>query len=1155
MEDNGNPTRMTKYLFHSSSQAEDVALSSDQQAVSDAQEREMNKSTQYLTLRTNSKTTSPSSRGRTSAPASQRRLYSGATYTRDKPTAAQSITYEDNEEQLETKSMKLKRILYGSLSSSSLEKSVRLPSSSSVNSNFNKKTKQVERKGGSQEHELSYQHQAVIATATSSTKKFTDGHGRPYIDRNSTRNTDSQSSDSRRHRTTQNRCSAETRALRRSEEQRNTKMMLVKPRGDVAESTPNITVESKLLESSTTDSGMLHSFTRGSKLDNKNKIEKKESMARKKIIDRRSEKSNLGNNNMGDEFCWMPPALTNPICSDYRYDRPTAESKRKKDPDARDSTGEEKPKSKPFFGTSTLQNDKKSKPDVMKYQSQENLVDKIPPVFEVTLTVPLDDDSTLGTEGTYLDRFPKKNKRSQEKQRKKIKTQQNEAIIIQEAATDQPKPHAMDSWLPGGVQSTNYEPEIPFKETEKKKRHSQQSSSLRKNILEVPGNSDYKHIKNIVSSTTKASWNNAIQRDDPPANEYMFPYDPKKLYHQQVLPGQSDSVDVDTFHDDSFEHYYSSELGNTPETSIAGSHNPQQYVLSSARPLTSWVPPSMEGQGDAVDLNPTRIYVNSIMTKKRSRSYINSLIAKKRSCLPLSHSAVFAQRSSGEPHDNETTDPSQLSANFPDEVGGITVSGNSAPPSNPTIHSRSSKKSFEDPEISTSEYSQNTSREGSSLSKRSGKVHDTEQGWETSQSTDVVMPRPCTTSSSPWSAVKESSKKGFQSDSYKGGRKMIILICLFSVLVVAGAIVVVVLWKLGILFDDSTSQPEPNEFSTPTSISPTTTSTQAPSMAPVIRDNPSAFAPSQNYSSSPINVPLVEESERGTDLFNLVVDAYPQGRAALQAPDSPQGKALQWLLESTVNGETFIDERVLQRYVLATIYYSTNGDEWTNNTAWLSELDECEWWSTAEKVCDEFGRYRKLDLQENNLVGSLPSELVILSNSLMTINVRDNALSGQLPSLLVADLTNLEVLDLSSNAFSGELSPRLFDARKLTRLSLFENMLSSFIPADLGKLTELYVLDFGSNKLTSTIPTEVGKLSKLTGLSLFNNMLSGAIPTEILELQNLNMLYIDSNNFEANVPEEVCLIDLEEFWSDCEEIQCTCCTTCCSDNFGCFAAL
>uniref|UniRef100_A0A7S4AAL6 L domain-like protein n=1 Tax=Pseudo-nitzschia australis TaxID=44445 RepID=A0A7S4AAL6_9STRA len=730
-------------------------------------------------------------------------------------------------------------------------------------------------------------------------------------------------------------------------------------------------------------------------------------------------------------------------------------------------------------------------------------------------------------------------------------------------------PRDIKSWVPYPIQQANYKLEIPIVSKENNELNIQQSSSLHRRDLNNPGNGDYPYITNILSNVARKSGNGVSERDDPPGVAYVLSHDPGNVRKQRFVLETSDSTQPDTLDDNSSKKYSLPEPDDKLENSLSGNYKTQQCLASSVKPITSWVPPSMKGRGGNLDLDPTRIYINSLMTKKRSNPSVPSSVDDR-------------QRASGEPYGIGTTGISELSAKSPDELRGVPRSEYAAPqPPNiyPDDFSRPSTNDFEELEgITRSKYSQNAPLPklvelpyGSSHSKRSEALHDPERTANTS------MPQPCApqnrqvqmneeeiefrNSESSSSSASLSSfsagklqKQSHLPSSYKRGKTIILLMSSSAVLIIASAIVVVVLWQLGILFHFNESQSGPNDVAMPTSPIPVISLTSAPIPAPVVVDTPTSLAPQQIFSRSPLrtNSPTLARLESGIDLFNIIIVAYPQGRLALQDPSTPQGKALEWL-ESSINIGISTEQRLLQRYVLATFYYSTNGDDWVNNSAWLSELDECNWWSTAQTVCDELGRYKKLDLQGNNLVGSLPPELVILSNSLETTNVRKNVLSGELPSSIISQLVNLEVLDLSSNVFSGQLSSQLFDAKKLTRLSLFENNISSSIPTELGKLTELNILDFGSNKLKSTIPSTIGKLSKLTGLSLFDNTLSGKIPPEISELRNLEMLYIDSNNFEDPLPTEVCLLNLKEFWSNCEEIQCTCCTTCCSDNFGCFA--
>ena len=274
---------------------------------------------------------------------------------------------------------------------------------------------------------------------------------------------------------------------------------------------------------------------------------------------------------------------------------------------------------------------------------------------------------------------------------------------------------------------------------------------------------------------------------------------------------------------------------------------------------------------------------------------------------------------------------------------------------------------------------------------------------------------------------------------------------------------------------------------------------------------------------------------------------------ALDDPLSPQSLALRWL-ESSANSAVTTEESYLQRYALATLYFATSGDGWTENTSWLSNTNECSWKSTKPTsigICDPLGRYLELQLESNNLRGSLPPELVLLSNSLKVISLLGNSIVGTVPTFIV-DMKSLERFDVSSNQLRGPIPEVLGQATSLKQLTLYDNNLFSTIPASLGSLNRLEVLDLGSNDLSGTVPSTFGQLSRLVGLSVFGNFLTGSLPTELSNLAALELLYVDSNDLGPPLPGGICELNLVEFWSDCEEIQCLCCTTCCSDDFGCY---
>ena len=81
------------------------------------------------------------------------------------------------------------------------------------------------------------------------------------------------------------------------------------------------------------------------------------------------------------------------------------------------------------------------------------------------------------------------------------------------------------------------------------------------------------------------------------------------------------------------------------------------------------------------------------------------------------------------------------------------------------------------------------------------------------------------------------------------------------------------------------------------------------------------------------------------ELESLLSSVSFDNGTALQTPSTPQNDALIWLANNT-NLDSYSDARKIQRYVLATLYYSTNGAQWLDNTDWLTDLDECTWYNS-----------------------------------------------------------------------------------------------------------------------------------------------------------------------------------------------------------------
>jgi hypothetical protein len=90
------------------------------------------------------------------------------------------------------------------------------------------------------------------------------------------------------------------------------------------------------------------------------------------------------------------------------------------------------------------------------------------------------------------------------------------------------------------------------------------------------------------------------------------------------------------------------------------------------------------------------------------------------------------------------------------------------------------------------------------------------------------------------------------------------------------------------------------------------------------------------------------------------------------------------------------------------------GQGWDNINLWLSDADECKWYSSEmdNEVCNSDRELDEIDLDNNGMSGSLPwRELAILSSQVLVMDYFENDLRGRIPAQLGA-FTSLLVLDL-----------------------------------------------------------------------------------------------------------------------------------------------
>jgi hypothetical protein len=109
----------------------------------------------------------------------------------------------------------------------------------------------------------------------------------------------------------------------------------------------------------------------------------------------------------------------------------------------------------------------------------------------------------------------------------------------------------------------------------------------------------------------------------------------------------------------------------------------------------------------------------------------------------------------------------------------------------------------------------------------------------------------------------------------------------------------------------------------------------------------------------------------------LIPVAFDNGKA-LREQSTPQNNALNWLANNT-NLDSYSNVTKIQRYALATLFFSTSGTSWNEKDEWISDFDECRWYNSGSSLCTH-GSVETLNLWGNNLVGTIPNELALLTN-------------------------------------------------------------------------------------------------------------------------------------------------------------------------------
>jgi len=208
---------------------------------------------------------------------------------------------------------------------------------------------------------------------------------------------------------------------------------------------------------------------------------------------------------------------------------------------------------------------------------------------------------------------------------------------------------------------------------------------------------------------------------------------------------------------------------------------------------------------------------------------------------------------------------------------------------------------------------------------------------------------------------------------------------------------------------------------------------------------------------------------------------------------------------------------------LIAFYNAMDGDNWIDNSGWEDAINglNCDPCNGAMFgiFCNSNDRVNRIDLQENNLVGSFPIEFFQITE-LTNLILRDNLISGEL-SPMFGDLILLEVIQLFNNQLTGEIPAEMGQLVNLEYFRLHNNLLTGTLPPELGMMSSLIYFDVYGNQLTGEIPPEFGQLLNLEVLLIYDNLFFGGIPIELTLLENLTILDLYGNEFSGEIPSEI----------------------------------
>ncbi|MGL5014626.1 MAG: leucine-rich repeat domain-containing protein [Bacteroidales bacterium] len=193
---------------------------------------------------------------------------------------------------------------------------------------------------------------------------------------------------------------------------------------------------------------------------------------------------------------------------------------------------------------------------------------------------------------------------------------------------------------------------------------------------------------------------------------------------------------------------------------------------------------------------------------------------------------------------------------------------------------------------------------------------------------------------------------------------------------------------------------------------------------------------------------------------------------------------------------------------LVTLFNVTGGERFWRNP-WDLKTSMNNWEGVSLDQVNGELRVTRLMMQERNMRGELPEQLMYLSE-LRQISFEANyLLTGTFPDFLLNN-SKLQLLNIGDNKFTGNIPSSIFDLSDLTWLILKNNQFTGEIPQNIGNATNLVTLYLSGNQFSGSLPASISNLVNLEYLSISNNKLSGELPS-FNQMSSLNVLDLSAN--------------------------------------------